>query len=138
MKNLQLPLTKKWFDKTKSLEKTEDYRDITWYWFNRLVSEPKKTFKQLTGHNWNDSQIDKDALALDICTVTPREIKFKQFDLNIMTHGYPKRSNDAKFLRFKHTGIEIREGNPEWGAIEGVMYFVVKHGKPAKEITKVV
>ena len=36
MKNLQLSLKKNWFEMTKSGLKTEDYREITPYWYGRL------------------------------------------------------------------------------------------------------
>ena len=35
-KNLRLPVTTKWFEMTKSGEKTEDYREITPYWIEPI------------------------------------------------------------------------------------------------------
>lgn len=37
MSTLQLSLKRKWFDMTSPEEKSEDYRDITPYWCNRLI-----------------------------------------------------------------------------------------------------
>ncbi len=52
----------------------------------------------------------------------------KKFNRNTMTLGYPKSTDSSRMLKFKHEGIEIRTGNPEWGAEPGKMYFVIKHG----------
>jgi hypothetical protein len=39
MKTLRLPLEKKWFELTKSGEKTEDYREMTHHWISRLCKK---------------------------------------------------------------------------------------------------
>lgn len=46
-----------------------------------------------------------------------------------MTLGYPKSTDTERIIKFEHAGIEIRTGNPEWGAEPGKLYFVIKHGK---------
>jgi len=56
-------------------------------------------------------------------------ISAKQFDKNIMTLGYPKKSDKDRILKIEHKGIEIRAGKPEWGAKPNKLYFVIKHGK---------
>ena len=48
---------------------------------------------------------------------------------NTMTLGYPSKNDTERILKFEHAGIEIREGNPEWGAEPKKIYFVIKHGK---------
>jgi len=109
MKTLQLSLKKKWFDMTEPDGKTEDYREINEYWTKRL-SEPcfYADANFVDGENY---------------------FKFKQFDTNTMTLGYPKSTDMSRIKIFEHAGIEIREGKPEWGAIPCGRYFVVKHGK---------
>lgn len=54
---------------------------------------------------------------------------FKNFTQNTMTLGYPKSGDTERILKLEHAGIEIRTGNPEWGAESGKLYFVIKHGK---------
>lgn len=103
MANLQLSLKTKWFEMTKSGGKTEDYREITPYWIKRLCDDV-----EYYGKSW--------------------EGVFKNFETNIMTLGYPKSTNTERIIKFKHAGIEIREGKPEWGAEPGKLYFVIKHG----------
>jgi len=46
-----------------------------------------------------------------------------------MTLGYPKSTDLSRILKLQHKGIEIREGNAEWGAEKGKLYFVIMHGK---------
>lgn len=119
-KTLHLTLKKKWFEMTKSGIKTEDYRDIEPYWIKRLVD--KELFKyhsRETFLEWFNNQPDH---------VTLNHVVTKR-SYNKITLGYPKSTNLDRILTLEHKGIEIREGNPEWGAEPGKLYFVIKHGK---------
>jgi hypothetical protein len=114
MKNLQerqlrLSLKTKWFEMTKAGIKTEDYREINKYWISRLC------------YNLEHLESLEDLLAVG-------GPKFYDFTTNIMTLGYPKSTDTCRILKLEHKGIEIREGNPEWGAEPGKLYFVIKHG----------
>lgn len=100
--NLQLSLKTKWFEMTKAGIKTEDYREINEYWITRL--------QRVNGMQFPDNQC-------------------KMFKYNIMTLGYPKSTDIERIIKLEHKGIEIRTGNPEWGAEPGKFYFVIKHGK---------
>ena len=104
-KELRLPLTTQWFEMTKAGIKTEDYREINDFWKSRLTDQKKY---------WKKPQ---------------RLWQIKSFDCNVMTLGYPKSSDTDKILRYEHKGIEIRTGNPEWGAEPNKLYFVILHGK---------
>lgn len=105
--NLQLSLKRKWFEMTKAGIKTEDYREITRYWYIRLVE---------AGY----------------CELNPFQLlgvfKFEDFKTNTMTLGYPKKGDTERIIKLEHKGIEIRTGNPEWGAEPNKLYFVIKHG----------
>lgn len=107
--NLQLSLKTKWFEMTKVGIKTEDYREINDYWIKRLCHE--------FGSGFDSEKRETIYMA-----------KFKDFSTNIMTLGYPKSYSTDRILRIEHKGIEIRTGNPEWGAEPNKMYFVIKHG----------
>jgi malate/lactate dehydrogenase len=85
--------------------KTEDYREINEYWITRL--------QRVNGMKLPDNQC-------------------KDFDVNIITLGYPRSTDSSRIKKFKHAGIEIREGKEEWGAKPGVKYFVIKHGEQIK------
>lgn len=121
MGNLQLSLKKEWFEMTKKGVKTEDYREINEYWFKRLV------------YMWQDV-----VLYCGYSHVTEQNIKFiidrrmfgfKDFETNTMTLGYPKATDSDRILKLEHKGIEIRTGNPDWGAEPNKLYFVIKHGE---------
>jgi len=115
MKNLQLSLKTKWFEMTKLGVKTEDYRELTPYWISRLV---EKEFA------WNCKTIQDIQEHLSAC---PNGF-FKKFKTNTMTLGYPKSGNSERILKLEHKGIEIRTGNPDWGAEPNKLYLVIKHG----------
>ena len=53
-------------------------------------------------------------------------IKHKSFDIVRFRNGYDK---DAPTFDIEFRGIEIREGNPEWGAAPSMKYFVIRLGK---------
>ena len=124
MKDLRLPVTKIWFNKTKSGEKTEDYREINRYWIARLIKTDKKICYEDIYH----------ALRAIIKGMSAKDVKYiygvylKSFRYNIMTLGYPTSTDTTKILMLKHNGIEIRTGNQLWGAEKGKYYFVIKHG----------
>jgi len=128
MKKLRLSLKTNWFEMTKAVIKTEDYREITPYWFSRFVFHYKDVFKYCTGYNWDDGMYLDEGVDY-ITTLRKSRFGFKPFDVNEMTLGYPKNEDTDKVVRFEHKGIEIRMGNPEWGAKPGKLYFVIKHGE---------
>lgn len=139
--NLQLSLKRKWFEMTKAGIKTEDYREITPYWLNRVCDyNPNHT---LYKENKDTDCADFVDLLLGYQGFIPIETvdkvgslygyKIKKFDHNIMTLGYPKSGDTSRILKLEHKGIEIRTGNPEWGAEPGKLYFVIKHGNLINE-----
>jgi hypothetical protein len=115
-KALRLPLKTKWFEMTKSGVKSEDYREMTPYWSKRLC-EPCFYYE---ADFWEEVIIDGE--------IIEATYKFKPFETNIMTLGYPKSNNLERIMKLEHKGIEIRTGNPEWGAEPDKLYFVIKHG----------
>ena len=131
MKNLQLSLKKQWFEMTKAGIKTEDYREINDYWFKRLVFDYKKVFKYTAGYDWD--YLDKQSINAYLSIIARDKLKrsmigFNPFFETTMTLGYPRSTDTARILKFEHKGIEIRTGNPEWGAEPNKLYFVIKHG----------
>ena len=46
-----------------------------------------------------------------------------------MTLGYPSNNDVTRIKKYAHAGIEIRTGNPDWGAEPDKLYFVIKHGE---------
>jgi len=112
--NLQLSLKTKWFEMTKAGIKTEDYREINDHWVKRLcVGHPMSV---IAGGDLMHKH-------------TGKQFTFKKFNSNIMTKGYPKSTDKERILQYEHRGIEVRTGNPEWGAEPNKTYFVILHGK---------
>jgi hypothetical protein len=125
MANLQLSLKRNWFEMTKSGVKTEDYREINPYWYNRLFEcgHPSKLVRQAACDNFRNENS-----ATNWNFKNGYYFKFKQFELNVMTLGYPKSTDTERILKLEHKGIEIGYGKPEWGAEPNKLYFVIKHG----------
>lgn len=121
--NLQLSLKKKWFEMTKAGIKTEDYRELNQYWFKRLFG--KYLLDTETGNLVGNPY---PILFQNSDLITKYNVP-KKFTTNTMTLVYPKSGDTERILKLEHKGIEIREGNPEWGAEPGKKYFVIKHGK---------
>lgn len=129
--NLQLSLITKYFDQTKQLIKLEDYREITPYWVKRLTQYDKNQgFSLDSAVNFLKNN-EQDNFKKNFHYL-PSFCFPKKFDYNIMTLGYPLKTDTARILKFKHAGIEIRTGNPAWGAEPNKLYFVVKHGEVVK------
>ena len=125
MNNLQLPLKKQWFEMTKAGIKTEDYREINQHWSKRLIYNLKDV---LLHKNKKILDFTSDEDAYDFVTNPRSCFGFKDFQINEMTLGYPKSNDTERILKLEHKGIEIRTGNPEWGAEPNKLYFVIMHG----------
>ena len=126
--SLRLSLKTKWFEMTKSGIKPEDYREINRYWCRRLLEFDDETevidWGRLIEDLSNPEKIHEDIYEC----LSFYGARFKKFDVNIMTLGYPKSTDTERILNLEHKGIEIRTGNPEWGAELNKKYFVIIHG----------
>ena len=113
---LRLSLKAKWFEMTKAGIKTEDYRELSPYWSKRFG----------TPISWAmEAYIQPDFCDTEGVGYTLNE---NNYDENVMTLGYPKSTDTERILKLEHKGIEIRTGNPEWGAEPNKLYFVIMHG----------
>jgi len=129
---LQLSLKTKWFEMTRSGIKKEDYRSITPYWVKRFCLYQNKKLNK----NLNPSDILLLCKDLNRCVVDELidymvhnwYLSFEPFTQTILTLGYPKLTDTERVLKLEHKGIEIRTGNPEWGAEPNKLYFVIMHG----------
>jgi len=118
---LHLSLKTKWFEMTKAGIKREDYREVNHYWIKRLMSERYNAIYPI-----EQDAIDGILKHIDQNYLVKNHSK--KFDINVMTLGYPKSTDSERILKLKHKGIEIRTGNPEWGAEPNKLYFVIMHG----------
>lgn len=134
MKTLHLTLKKKWFEMIASGEKKEEYRDIKPYWLNRLMYYHSASGIKLNIEELREACCDISSACQSSYDFTEDlehhldnwYLKFNDFDQIQFRNGYSK---DAPALTIEFRGIEIREGRPEWGAVKGEKYFVIKLGK---------
>jgi hypothetical protein len=116
-KVLHLTLNKKWFDLIASGVKIEEYREIKMYWWKRLVQ---------CGECYSDKILDENSEdMLQRALLPPKDWKMimaKDFDIVSANNGYTK---DCPNIKWKHKGIRIGDGKPEWGAEPGktIFYF---------------
>ena len=52
-----------------------------------------------------------------------KRLNGKEFDTVTFTYGYTKRK-----MTYKCHGIRKDVGNPKWGAVSGVIYYVISLG----------
>lgn len=139
MKELRLSLKTKWFEMTGPNGKTEDYREVSPYWCNRLVLVDGETMPKKWWFKWflkQEEYKNKGLMKVDLYlskivtnTKTGYNYEFKPFTSNTMTLGYPKSTDTSRIKKFEHAGIEIGYGKEEWGAEPNKLYFIIKHGK---------
>lgn len=103
MKVLHLTLKKKWFDMIDERIKPEEYREINDFWIKRLTNH----FKKFTADIYH--------------------VEWKNFDQVLFANG--GHFGNVPKIQFVIEDMEIREGNPEWGAEPGKKYFVIKLGE---------
>ena len=135
MATLKLNLIKQWFDLTLQGIKKEEYRDITPYWVNRLLSMEngdnlsKCCFKGtielicISMKCWEDLEYNSIEEVL-----TKFHIKFKEFENTEFRNGYKSLNKVPRFI-IENKGITIGIGKEEWGFIGKTPKFIVIHGK---------
>jgi len=95
---LTLPIKKKWYDMILSGEKKEEYREIKPYYEKRFTHVG----------------------LLDICEDSHKPTKNTAYI--VLRNGY---SSDApQFVA--EVKMRIDYGRPEWGAVPGVLYYVLE------------
>lgn len=105
---LYLTLKSKWYDMIADGIKKEEYRDETYYWMVRLM-------------NWEYRERNNVAPFKEFTD-------FKHFDIvRFARGGHFHPSIPQMNLEFK--GTELKEGNPEWGAVPGKIYFTINLGE---------
>lgn len=129
MKTLNLILQKKWFLMIKDKTKPEEYREMTPYWFSRLMlfmgeKRSQKFWKsQLNFVNNNLTNYGKH---LFFNHLDNGWIKFIDFKNIIFTNGYglERPKIDVKIKK-----ISARIGRKEWGAKTNKLYFTYELGE---------
>jgi hypothetical protein len=124
VKILHLPLKAKWYDMQERGEKTEEYREITPYWYQRLYQRKAKYLRMgVPPLSREDAEY---ACQLDLRYILKGD-GFEDIELRPYTHvcfryGYTQRC----FIN-RIDSITIGRGNPEWGAPTDRDVFIIKH-----------
>ena len=123
-KILDLPLKAQWYLMQESGEKTEEYREITPYWYQRLYQR-KKEFGYAGRLTRDDAEYACDNGLRYILTGEGfRDTELKPYTHVRFRYGYTKRC----FIH-KIDSITIGCGKPEWGAPTDKEVFIIKHHK---------
>ena len=135
METLQLNLIKKWFDLTFQGFKKEEYRDISPFWANRLLSMENgdnlsKCYSKgaiellcISLRCWEDLEYNSFEEVLDIF-----HVKFKEFKKTEFRNGYKPLNVLPRFI-IENKGVTIGMGKEEWGFEGETPKFIVIHGK---------
>lgn len=130
MEKLKLVLKKKWYDMIASGEKTEEYREITPYWCNRLLYGCnlgvegywnvvlQNTFNMI--EDFNRYNILKNN---NLQHYLIGNYGYRDYPGVIFYMGYAKnRPSITKEI----VSISIGKGKEEWGAEPDKEYFIIK------------
>lgn len=127
-KTLDLPLKAKWYYMQESGEKTEEYREITPFWCNRLLGNKPFGIRDY----WNEALENIFKSVAEYGTQSPSAYNLQ--NLLIGQHGLRNYTNvkfrfgyTSKTFTHKIDSITIGYGKPEWGAPNGREVFIIKH-----------
>ena len=123
---LHLSLKEKWFRMIQSGEKREEYREITPYWMKRLCY-----LLVNRGDGWIDRYTMTEGEARNVIEHLDEDLRNGNIEIRSFTDvhftlGYPKADDAARHMTRQIADITIGTGRPEWGAVEGKQYFVIK------------
>ena len=134
MNALDLPLKKQYYLMIESGIKPDEYRGITPYWCNRLLGSCPLGIK-----NYWEPVLER--IFEDISEYGERmpnsynlqNLLVGQYGVRDYTHvrfryGYTRRT-----MLFEIDHISIGLGNPDWGAPDGMMVFILKIGKRVQQ-----
>lgn len=123
---LHLTLVRKWFDKHLA-DKNEEYREITPYWCNKLLTWDGEVKPQKFWANRMDDFYDKNAIeAIEHYTMENR-IEKRKYSKITFSNGMKPIEILPRFDR-SFTRLRIGTGNREWGGTDEQV-FILKCGK---------
>ena len=108
-------------------EKKEEYRDIKPYWCSILIIKDEPHYTQAFWKGFLRKTIDnKTKYYPKYMSYFKEKFNIKGFDTITFSNGYAKNRDQ---FEIEILGIDIREGNTDWGAEKGLKYFVLELGK---------
>jgi len=126
-KVLVLPLKEKWYRMIESGIKTEEYRELTPYWCNRILYHCSLG---INGY-WNSVLGNSEYFNKEHPYVTLHHLLIENYGTRGYTHveftlGYPKKGDTSRRMVKEIDSIKVGKGNPEWGAPEDKEVFIIK------------
>jgi len=126
-KVLVLPLKEKWYRMIESGIKTEEYRELTPYWCNRILYHCPLGIDEY----WNIVLGNCDYFNKEHPYVTLHHLLIGEYGTRGYTHveftlGYPKKGDTSRRMLKEIDLIKVGKGNPEWGAPEDKEVFIIK------------
>lgn len=125
-KTLDLVLMHKYYDMIESGKKQEEYREITPYWFIRLLNyDPEACIdgKSIPTYFIENDGFDSIADGIRWDLEMSGALHFKDFTYVRFHRGYTSTT-----ITFEIECMSIGKGREEWGAEKGKEYFVIKMG----------
>ena len=121
MKILHLPLKAQWYNMIESGEKTEEYRMITPYWYQRVYQrKPEFAYAGLLSKSDAEYACDPD-LRYILTGDGFKDNELRPYTHVLFRYGYTRRT----MLR-EIESITIGRGNPKWGAPTDKDVFIIK------------
>lgn len=126
-KVLVLPLKEKWYRMIESGIKTEEYRELTPYWCNRILYDYPLG---IDGY-WNSVLGNSEYFNKEHPYVTLHHLLIDNYGTRGYTHveftlGYPKKGDTSRRMVKEIDSIKVGKGNTEWGAPEDKEVFIIK------------
>lgn len=128
LETLHLILKRKWWEMIAFCGKTEEYRDFTPFYINRLCDNPRFNSKgEIIGRQsigrWTLDACERRGIDLKKAWEDGNMIP-KNFSYVTLHLGYTN-----KIMIFDIKSIRVGEGRPEWGAEPGKQYFIIELGE---------
>lgn len=125
MGRLILPLKGVWYDSIESLEKPEEYREITPYWVSRFVDgEYTYVMPPINKSEYDQLEYERRIYNFFLKSKAGRKF-FNSFDELEFTKGYPKKGDTNRRMIKQSPMIDMGYGISELGAMPDRLYFIV-------------
>lgn len=119
---LHLVLIKKWFDRHLE-DKTEEYREVTPHWCNRLLVWNSEVKSKRFWNNRMDDFTDKTAVQAIQHYILSGEIQKRYYSEIIFSHGMKPMDVLPRFER-NYLTLGIGNGKKEWGGTDNPVFVL--------------
>lgn len=121
MDTLKLTLKKVWFDMIQGGIKTEEYREIKWYWVERFFDVNNLTRDKID-KEFIIGELKKGSISIPGYSLIPKIYYSVEF------YNGAYFSKELPWFEKILYGITLDYGKPEWGAPDNERVFILKLG----------